>query len=141
MNWNAISAIGTILAAFVGVAGIWLNIWDKYKKLNISFEMIPTAKVYISNNTQKTVAITKMLCSVNEHIFFVEPFDGLKEVYLQPATTKSIQLATQDIYESYFRYQMDSICNSDECIVILIYDNYGRKHKIKTSFPIAAFKK
>ena len=44
MNWNAISAIGTILAAFVGVAGIWLNIWDKYKKLNISFEMIPTAK-------------------------------------------------------------------------------------------------
>ncbi len=70
MDWNAISAIGTILAAFVGIAGILLNIWDKYKKLNVSFEIIPTAKVYISNNSQKTVAITKMLCSVNDHVFF-----------------------------------------------------------------------
>ena len=141
MNWNAISAIGTILAAFVGIAGIWFNIWDKYKKLNVSFEMDPTAIVYISNNSQKTVAITKLLCSVNEHIFFVEFFDGLKEMYLQPATTKSIQLETQDIYKSYFQYQMDSICKSNEHIDIMIYDNYGRMHKIKTCFPIEAFKK
>ena len=141
MDWNAISAIGTILAAFVGIAGILLNIWDKYKKLNVSFEMDLTAKVYISNNSQKTVAITKLLCSVNEHIFFVEFFDGLKEMYLQPATTKSIQIETQDIYKSYFQYQMDSICNFNEHIDIMIYDNYGRMHKIKTCFPIEAFKK
>ena len=34
MNWDAISAVGTILAAIVGIAGIWLNLWDKTKKLN-----------------------------------------------------------------------------------------------------------
>ena len=141
MDWNAISAIGTILAACVGVAGIWLNTWDRYKKLNVSLEMIPTAKVFISNNTKRTVAITKILCSVNEHIFFVESFDGLKELYLQPYTTKSIQLSTHDIYDAYFQHQMDSLCNANECVDIIIYDNYGRKHKIKTYFPIATFKK
>ena len=40
MNWDAISAVGTILAAVVGVAGIWLNLWDKTKKLNIEKQTI-----------------------------------------------------------------------------------------------------
>ena len=49
MDWNIVSAIGTVLAAFVGVAGIWINFWDKHRKLNIKFEMIPNAKFGIVN--------------------------------------------------------------------------------------------
>ena len=41
MNWDVISAVGTILAAVVGISGIWLNLWDKTKKLNINFETVP----------------------------------------------------------------------------------------------------
>ena len=48
MNWSAVSAVGTCLAAFVGVAGIWLNLWDKTRKLNIYFEAVPNFKIYIS---------------------------------------------------------------------------------------------
>ena len=69
MNWNAISAVGTILAAVVGIAGIWLNLWDKTKKLNINFETVPRFKIYLSNNSLRTTIITKIICSVNSNIF------------------------------------------------------------------------
>ena len=64
MNWDAISAVGTILAAVVGIAGIWLNLWDKTKKLNVNFETVPSFKIYLSNNSLRTTVITKMMCSV-----------------------------------------------------------------------------
>lgn len=69
MNWDAISAVGTILAAVVGVAGIWLNLWDKTKKLNTNFETVPSFKIYLSNNSLRTTVITKMMCSVKTYVF------------------------------------------------------------------------
>lgn len=140
MDWNIVSAIGTVLAAFVGVAGIWINFWDKHRKLNIKFELIPNAKLYISNNSQRTVAITKLLFCVKDHIFFAEYFDGLKEIYLQPATTTSFSINKKDVYNSYFQHQTETFCNLNENVNIILYDNYDRKHMVKTFFSIESFK-
>ena len=61
MNWNAVSAIGTTLAAIVGIAGIWVNIWDKTKKLHVNFKAVPHFKISLSNDSLRAVAIIKMV--------------------------------------------------------------------------------
>ena len=58
MNWDAITAIGTISAAFVGVIGIWINLYEKTKRLSIKFEFIPRVSLYIANNSMRGVFIT-----------------------------------------------------------------------------------
>lgn len=136
MNWNAVTAIGTCLAAFVGIAGIWLNLWDKTRKLNIYFEGVPHFKINISNNSQRTAMITKVHYSVKTHIFHVEYFSGLRELTVSPATTQSIYIPKQDIYNAYFQAKIDALCNPDEKIVITLFDNYGRKYTIKTNYGI-----
>ena len=140
MDWNFVSAIGTILAAFVGILGIWLNVWDKQRKLDVQFEFIPSAKLYISNNSQRSVMVTKIICSIDEHMFYVEHLEGLQEIYLQPATSKSVFLKKDNIYNSYFQHQLESICNPERKVSIILYDNYNRKYELKTDFPIGVFK-
>lgn len=140
MIWNAISAIGTVVAAFVGIAGIWLNLWDKKKKLKVDFTKIPKFGLYISNGSLRTVAITKMVCAVDNHRFFVKFFDGLREVHIAPASVRAIDIITSEIYDEYYKCQLDALCNQKDEIIIFLYDNYGRKYKIKTGFGISAFK-
>jgi len=140
MNWDAVSAIGTILAAVVGVAGIWLNLWDKTKKLNTNFESTPSFKIYLANNSLKTTVITKMMCSVKTHIFYVEYFEGLKELTLPPATTQSIDIIKQDIHDAYCKARLCAKCTPNDEVIIILCDNYGRKYKIKTGLGIGAFK-
>ncbi len=139
MDWNAISAVGTILAAIVGVAGIWLNLWDKTKKLNTNFETVPSFKIYLSNNSLRTIVITKMMCSANTHIFYLEYFEGLKELTLPPSTTRSIDIIKQDIYNAYCKNKICAFCPQNEKVEIILYDNYGRKYTIKTELSISAF--
>ena len=139
MNWDAISAVGTILAAIVGIAGIWLNLWDKTKKLKTNFETVPSFKIYLSNNSLRTTVITKMMCSVKTHIFYVEYFEGLRELILPPATTHSIDVIKQDIHDAYCKTKMCALCNSDEKVKIILCDNYGRNYIIKTDLSIDAF--
>lgn len=139
MNWDAVSAIGTILAAVVGVAGIWLNLWDKTKKLNTNFEATPSFKIYLANNSLKTTVITKMMCSVKTHIFYVEYFEGLKELTLPPAATQSIDIIKQDIHDAYCKARLCAKCTPNDEVIIILCDNYGRKYKIKTDLGISAF--
>ena len=139
MNWDAVSAIGTILAAVVGVAGIWLNLWDKTKKLNTNFESTPCFKIYLANNSLKTTVITKMMCSVKTHIFYVEYFEGLKELTLPPATTQSIDIIKQDVHDAYCKAGLCVKCTPNDEVIIILCDNYGRKYKIKTGLGIGAF--
>ena len=139
MNWNALSAIGTTLATIVGIVGIWLNLWDKTKKLHIHFETVPYFKIYLSNNSFRTIVIRKMICCIGSHIFYVKYFDGLQELVLPPATTQNIEIIKQDIYCSYCKTNMDGICNPNDDVKIILYDNYGRKYTIKTDLNIAAF--
>ena len=139
MNWEVVSAIGTCLAAFVGIAGIWLNLWDKTKKLNIYFETVPYFKIYISNNSLRATVITKMQCSVKTHVFYVESFEGLQELSVPPATTKNINIIKQDIYDAFLQRKMQAICNTNDEVIITLYDNYGRKYIIKTGLGIGTF--
>ena len=139
MNWNALSAIGTTLAAIVGVAGIWINLCDKKRKIHTNFERVPSFKICLSNNSLRTVVITKMICCIGSHIFYVKYFDGLQELVLPPATTQNIEIIKQDIYCSYCKTNMDAICNPNDDVKIILYDNYGRKYAIKTDLNIAAF--
>lgn len=140
MDWNAVSAVGTILAAFVGVVGIWLNLWDKTKKLNTKFEMIPSFKIYLCNNSNRTTVITKMICCVKTHVFYVKYFKGLGELTLPPATAQTIDIIKKDIYDAYCETQMSAICNPNDKVKIILYDNYGRKYIIKTYIGIGVFK-
>ena len=139
MNWNALSAIGTTLATIVGIVGIWLNLWDKTKKLHIHFETVPNFKIYLSNNSLRTIAITKMICCIGTHIFYVKYFDGLQELILPPATTQNIDIIKQDVYRAYCETNMSAICTPNDNVKIILYDNYGRKYKIKTDLNILAF--
>lgn len=139
MNWNALSAIGTILAAVVGIAGIWLNLWDKSRKLNANFETVPIFRVYLSNNSLRTTVVTKMMCSINTHIFYVEYFNGLKELTIPPATSQYIDIVKQDIFDAYCKNKLCAFCHPDERVTIILCDNYGRKYKIKTDLGICAF--
>lgn len=139
MNWNALSAIGTTLATIVGITGIWLNLWDKTRKIHTHFEMVPNFKIYLSNNSLRTIVITKMICSINTHVFHAEYFEGLREMALPPATTQNIGIIKQDIYEAYCKTNMCAICNPNDKVKIIIYDNYGRKYTIKTDLSINAF--
>lgn len=140
MNWNAVSAVGTILAAAIGAVGIWLNLWEKTKKLNTNFEVVPSFKIYLSNNSLRTTVITKMMYRVKTHIFHVQYFEGLREVILPPATTKIIDINKKDIHDAYCKIQMSAICNPNDKVEIILCDNYGRKYTIKTNLGIGAFK-
>ncbi len=140
MDWNAISAIGTILAAFVGIVGIWLNLWEKTKKLNTNFEMVPRFKIYLCNNSNRTTVITKMMCCVKTNIFYVKHFEGLSELTLPPATAKTIDITKQDIYDAYCQTQLSVLCNPNDKVKFILCDNYGRKYTIKTNLGIDAFK-
>lgn len=139
MNWNALSAIGTTLATLVGIIGIWLNLWDKKRKIHTHFEMVPNLKIYLSNNSLRTIVITKMICCIDTHIFHVEYFEGLKELTLPPATTQNIDIIKQDIYRSYCKTNMCAVCNPNDKVKIILYDNYGRKYTVKTDLNIGAF--
>lgn len=141
MNWTALSAIGTTLATIVGIVGIWLNLWDKTRKIQAHFEMVPNFKVYLSNNSLRTIVIAKMICCMgtDAHVFYVEYFDGLRELILPPATTQNINIIKQDIYRAYHRTNMCAICNPNDKVKIILYDNYGRKYTIKTDLSIDAF--
>ena len=120
MDWNIVSAIGTTIAAFVGITGIWLNIYDKKKKLDVHFEMIPSPKIYLSNNSTRSVTIIKMIYSVNNHVFHIEYFEGLHELVLLPSTTQTMSLTKKDIFDSYYRHQMDSLCDPNKKINIVL---------------------
>lgn len=138
-DWSAITAVGTSLAALVGIAGIWLNVWEKTKKLNTNFEAVPSFKLYLSNNSLRTTVIIKMMCCVKSHIFHVEYFTGLKELILPPATTRTIDIVKKDIHDAYCQAQMSAICNPNDKVKIVLCDNYGRKYTIRTNFGISAF--
>ena len=139
MNWTALSAIGTTLATIVGITGIWLNLWDKTRKIQVHFEKVPNFKIYLSNNSLRTIVITKMICSINTQVFLVEYFEGLRELTLPPATTQNINIIKQDIYRAYSKTNMSAICNPNDKVKIILYDNYSRKYTIKTDLSIGAF--
>ncbi len=140
INWNAITAIGTIMAAFVGIAGIWMNLWEKKKRLKVTFEMVPYFSVFLCNNSLRTIMVTKIVGFVGDSVFYVNTYDGLHEVVLPPSSVKKIEINTSKIYDEYYRCQMDALYNPNEDIVLALYDNYGRKYKVNTKIGIATFK-
>ena len=141
MNWEGLSAIGTTLAAIVGIVGIWLNLWDKTKKIYTSFETVPSFRIHLSNNSLRTVAITNMICCIgtDAYVFYVEYFDGLRELTLAPTVTKSIDIIKQDVFRACCKANMSAICKSNDKVRIILYDNYNRKYTIKTNMSIKAF--
>jgi hypothetical protein len=57
MNWDAITGIGTIGATCVVIIGIWLNLYEKTKKLLIKAEYLPRFVIYATNDYMRTVII------------------------------------------------------------------------------------
>ena len=82
-----------------------------------------------------------MICCIgtDAYTFYVEYFDGLRELTLPPAATHSIDVIKQDIFKSYCETNTYAICNPKDKIRIILYDNYGRKYTIKTDLSIGAF--
>lgn len=140
MNWNMLSAVGTIVAAFVGVAGILISVLEKRKRLNIVFEMIPNYVIVISNNSTRPIAITKLTIASNGHIFYVEFFQGFNEFIVQPSTIKHLYLSEERIHAEYYRLNMPALCNPKDKIEITLIDNLNRKYRIKQDLTIGFFK-
>lgn len=137
--WTILSSIGTAVAAIVGIIGVWFNLWDKTRRLTVDFRMIPSFKIYLSNTSLRSVVITKMVCSVNDHVFHVDYFEGLNEICLPPATTQDILLDKSELLNSYCNMPMNLLCQNNEkdIVKIIIFDNYGRKYRIKEDITVA----
>ena len=136
MNWDAITAIGTISAAFVGVIGIWINLYEKTKRLSIKFEFIPRVSIYIANNSMRGVIITKIVFSVKQHVFYVDMRSGLSEINIQPGSVERISFVGEEIIKSYKETQVAALCNPSDRIDIILSDNYRRKYRVKTDLTI-----
>ena len=80
-----------------------------------------------------------MIYCIDTHVVHVEYFEGLKELTLPPATAQNIDIVKQDIYRSYCKTNMCAICNPNDKLKIILYDNYGRKYTIKTDLSIETF--
>ncbi len=139
MNWDAITGIGTIAAACVGIIGIWLNFYEKSKRLLIKEEYAPRFVVYATNDSMRTIIITKMVFSVDTHVFYVDIQDGLQEIRIQPGGVEKIVFDGKSVVQSYHKAGIDKLCNPAEKIQIVIHDNYRRKYKIKTDLTIGMF--
>ena len=139
-NWSAVSAIGTILAALVGIIGIWLNIFDKKRKLDITIDNAFRDKIYICNNSVKTVRVIKMIGLISGCSFYAEHFDGLDEIVLHPSEMKTLTIDTKTVYNNFYASKMDAICNSNDPVELILQDNYRRKYRINTGIGIAFFK-
>lgn len=139
IDWNAVSAIGTVAAALVGIAGIWLNLHDKRKKLKILFETSPSYKVFICNSSLRTVMITRIRYYAGNHIFFVEAFEGLSEMSIPPATTHTYLLDKTAIHISFCDKQMSLVCDKKDEIILELVDNFGRVYKLKTGLTVETF--
>ena len=139
MIWNVLASIGTVLAAVVGIVGIWLNLWDKNRRLTINFRMIPSFKIYLSNTSLRSVMITKIICAVNDHVFYVHYFEGLEEVCLPPATTQEILIEKSELLNAYCKLSINVLCqnNEEDKINIVLFDNYGRWYKIKENITVS----
>lgn len=139
MILDILSSIGTILAAIVGIVGIWLNLWDRTRRVTVDFRMVPSFKIYLSNTSLRSIMITKMVCSVNDHVFYVDYFEGLKAICLPPATTQDILLDKSELLNSYCNMPMNFLCQNNEkdIVKIIIFDNYGRKYRIKEDITVA----
>ena len=140
MNWNALSAIGTILAAVVGIIGIMQNIYEKKRKLLVKFEMIPNNRIRICNNSMRSVAIIKMTFFINASPFYSKCFEGLHELIIEPAKMETIDVDEHEVYDSFRDTKLDALYNPNEKMTIVLEDNYGRQYRIKLEFGIAAFR-
>ena len=136
MNWDAITAIGTISAAFVGVIGIWINLLEKTKRLSIKFEYIPRVSLYIANNSMRGVIITKIVFSVKQHVFYVDMRVGLSEINMQPGSVNRINFEGEEIIKSFKETQVAALCNPSDRVEIILFDNYRRRYRVKTDMTI-----
>ena len=136
INWDAITAIGTITAAIVGVSGIWINYYEKTKRLSILFQIVPKIELIISNNSTRSVAITKMIIEIKDYIFYAEYYTGLQQLIVPPASTEAIVINSDAVKAEYKKLSMESLCSKEDTIIIILYDNYKRRYKVKTNLPI-----
>lgn len=57
MNWDAVSAIGTVLAAIVGLSRIIINDFEKKKLLIMKLVLVPETWIFVSNASSRSVTI------------------------------------------------------------------------------------
>ena len=79
------------------------------------------------------------MCSVSSSIFYVEYFDGLKELTLPPASTHCIDIIKKDIHDAYCKAGVCAKCAPNEKVIFILHDNFGRKYTVKTDLGISAF--
>lgn len=139
MNWDALTAVGTIAAAVVGIVGIWINVFEKTRRLSIRLEYVPCLMVYVVNKSLRTVMITKIVLSIMGLIFYVDMLEGLNEIRIQPGGIQIIQLNYKDVQQSHEKAQLGKICNPADKVTITIRDSFRRKYTVKTDMTIGMF--
>lgn len=138
MDWTALSAIGTIAAAVVGIVGIFINLWDRTRKLHIDFQVEPPFRIYLSNASIRAINIVKIECLVGKHIFYSRYFEGEDEICLLPATVKSISLDRTELLNAYCELPINIMTqhSKDDSIKIILFDNRRKKYKIEQRIKV-----
>ena len=138
MEWEALSAIGTIAATVVGVVGIFINLWDRTRKLHIDFQVEPPFRIYLSNASIRAISIVKIECLVGKHIFYSRYFEGEDDICLLPATVRSISLDRIELLNAYCELPVNIMTQFREydSIKIIIFDNRCKKYKINRRIKV-----
>ena len=113
-------------------------VW-KTKKLLIKAEYAPRFVIYATNDSMRTVIITKIVFSIDTNVFYVDIRDGLQELRIQPSEVDRITFNGSSVVQSYHKAGMEKLCNPADKIDITIHDNYKRKYKIRTDLTIGMF--
>ena len=136
--WTVITAIGTVAAAFVGIVGIWVNYYEKHRRLIINVNMFPKPTVYLCNSAASTILITKIRCYAGNSLVDAKPFIGDEELRIAPYTTYSCSLDMDELRCSVSPFIECKICKDSDTIKLELFDNYRRRYKVNTGLTVDA---
>ena len=137
-NWDALSAIGTIIAASVGMIGILINVFEKIKRLTVNYNFVPKPVVIVCNNSNRPVVLLKMNYFCGGHLFFSKYYSDEEEIVLSSLSAKSVPIELEKAVKSIYGLGLDKIISPSDKIELKLYDGYKRGYRIKTEWTFFA---
>lgn len=141
MNWSAIAAIGTILAAAVGVLGIIINLHEKTRRLTLEFSYISSMVLYITNPSLRSVIITSIAMGAKGHFFYAEESKGVHTIKIAPGEMEDIIFNMAKVKQQYQDEGIQALCKPKDRIEIIVRDSYKRRYRVKTELTVDDLRK
>lgn len=140
-KWSAVAAIGTVLAAVVGILGIIFNTLEKTRRLEIQIKYASLLTLLVNNPSLRTVIITSVAVGTKEHCLYTEKRDGLRTIKVAPGALVEVILNKDDVIHQYKDIGLASLCNPEDKIEIIVRDSYNRRYRVRTELTVDTLNK